>query len=159
MKKPWQFMIFVMFVTFAGYAFYLRTIITSMGQDSIFSATLLFWAIFTVIVLRTGYQLFEELKTSQTNIVMTKRVLESDQSSINKLRNDLESKNDELEKILAELYALRNLLEDGGKSISELKRMNRILGELKLEVDAYKATRVNDRKQNPGASIQVQATA
>lgn len=132
LKRYWRVIFFLALLTFGGYAMYLRKILLYPEPISLLSAALFFWPVFLMIAVRASYQLVDWLKVSETSINVGRHTLESDQNSVDKLRNALELKNEEMDKLLGELYALRDIR---GKSGSENKRMNKILNELKAELD------------------------
>jgi len=98
--------------------------------------------------VRGIYHVVDWLKGSEREISIGRHYVETGQGTVDKLRNEYELKNEELEKILAELYALQTLFEKSGvkRSDSEKKRLNKILNDLKLEVEQYRATHINEKK-------------
>ncbi|VVB60281.1 Uncharacterised protein [uncultured archaeon] len=144
MKKSWRLRSFLMFLFLAGYVSYLYILSFSVAHelnDLLLSAFLFSGAVFIMIAMRSGYQLLDGLKTSEVNIVLDKRTLERDQGAIDKMRIDLENKNEEMDKLLAEVYALRQILEkrySTGKQNFESKRMAILLEELKKNLNAKK---------------------
>lgn len=148
MQKHWRVLFFLLFFAFAGYVIRLRAILISGTPDLLLDSILFFWAVFAMMALRAIFVLVDWLKGSEREIYVSRHSIESGQNLIDKLRNEYESKNEDLEKILADLYALRNMMEAGGpkKSVSENKRMNKILSDLKLEVEQYRATHIVEKK-------------
>ncbi|MBU4452377.1 MAG: hypothetical protein KJ851_06280 [Nanoarchaeota archaeon] len=150
LKKPWRVLRILMLFALAGYLIRLRVIIISGMPDLLLDSILFFWAVFAMIAIRAIYYIVDWLKGSEREVYIGRHFIESGQNTIDKLRNEFELKNEELDKILVDLYALQNLLEKGGlkRSVTEKKRLNKILNELNLEVDAYKLTHINGRKTN-----------
>lgn len=148
MKKAWRAVYFLQYFALAGYLFRLYLIIISGMPDLLFDSILFFWAVFAMIAVRAIYHLVDWLKGSEREIYVSRHYVETGQGAVDKLRNEYEQKNEELDKILAELYALQTLFEKSGvkRSASEMKRLNRILGDLKLEVEQYRATHIVEKK-------------
>jgi|GEM_PF-1780598 len=125
MRKPWRVLICMMLTSLMFYIIYLKEILAS----PVLSSILFFWSVFSMIAARAAYQLVDGLKSSEVNIKVTRRSIESDQTEVETMKHELESKNEEMDRLLAEVYALRNAMEKG-----ETKRINRILNELKKEL-------------------------
>ncbi len=142
LRKPWRLLSSVMIIAFIGYVLYLWcwTPYTYIKEDLLLSSILFFWAVFAMIAVRAGYSLVDGLKTIRVDINLSRHALESDHDSVERMKGELEIKNEELEKILAELYALRNAMEKNksGKSMVENRRMAKILTELRKELEKNK---------------------
>ena len=129
LKKYWRVIFFLALLAFAGYAVYLYKILLNSEPVSLLSAALFFWPVLLMIAARASYKLVDGLKGTEVSINVSRHTLESDQAAIDKLRNALEIKNEEMDKLLGDLYALQNIKG------SESKRMKKILDELKKELD------------------------
>ncbi len=142
MKKSWRLLSFLMLLFLAGYVSYLYVILFSVAHelsDLLLSALLFAGAVFIMIAMRAGHQLLDGLKTREVNVILDKHSLKHEQDAIEKMRNDLEDKNEEMDKLLAEVYALRQILEKRnleGKSNLESKRMSMLLEELKRKLNS-----------------------
>lgn len=144
MRKSWRLLSFMIFLSLIGYGFYLYILSSEILHelnDYLLGAILFYEAVLIMIASRASNQLVDGIKTSEVNIIQNKHTLERDQGSIEKMKNDLEEKNEEMEKLLAEIYAIKQIMEKRGargKPALESRRMNRILDEIRKDMNAMK---------------------
>lgn len=135
-RLPWFVIFFLVLLSAAGSGYYLYLLMSGTAHtitDSMVGAIIFFASALVLIAVRASLGFADEVAAIEADISQKKYTLESENVSAEKMQSKFEEKNTELDKVLSELYSLRNLMEKNmyGKSAAEMKRMKKILDGLK----------------------------
>lgn len=132
-KKPWSVLFFLVLLFLLGIGFYEYILLSGTAHsinDALFSAIIFYASVLVMLAIRVSYKTVEDMKAIEYNIATGMNAAQISPPSTDKLQRDLEIKNDDLGKILAELYALKDALGEIKSGKPEMARLRKILDNL-----------------------------
>lgn len=132
-KRPWTVLFFLVLLFLVGLGFYEAALLAGAPPfigDAILSAGIFYVSVLIMLAIRAASRAVGDTKTVEYNITPGVTTIQAAPPDTDKLQRDLETKTDDLGKLLAELNELKDALVGVKSGKPEMARLKKIIDRL-----------------------------